>query len=118
MSIAHANPDEADTHSHIVQIDDTDIFLFNLIRNTNGHLTPGNVQTIMQRILTKHHISVENCNLNILKFLESKLGRLWKSWKSSKGTSGRKQLLKNGKNPCTKSTTKLVVRLNASLKKS
>ena len=50
MSIAHANPDEADTHPHIVQIDVTDIFPFNLIRNTNGHLTPGNVQTIMQRI--------------------------------------------------------------------
>ena len=96
MSIArpvYATPDEADKYTRIVEVNVFDIFLFNLIRDINGCLTPENIQSVFERILTKHHVSLENCRMHCLKFLESKLGRLWKNWKSANGSSGRQKLL-------------------------
>ena len=96
MSIArpvYATPDEADKYTRIVEVNVFDIFLFNLIRDINGCLTPENIQSVFERILTKHHVSLENCRMHCLKFLESKLGRLWKNWKSANGSSRRQKLL-------------------------
>ena len=95
LCIAHpllATPEE-NTYQHIVKVDVTDIFLFNLIRETNGNLSEQNVHSVFRRILTKHHVDLDKFNPNSsLKALTSKLGRLWKSWRSATGTNGRQRL--------------------------
>ena len=92
---ATCNPGEETAYPKVAEIDVSEIFLFNLVKGVDGYLSSENVQTVFQRIVTRHHISPEKIDFtgNCLTSLKSKLSRLWNLWKSRKGSCGRLKLL-------------------------
>ncbi|XP_038061942.1 uncharacterized protein LOC119732485 [Patiria miniata] len=89
-----ASPEDETVYPNIAEIDVTEMFLFNLVKDVNGQLSSENVQTVFQRIIARQNISPERVDSNSLTALRSKLGRLWHSWRSQKGSNGRSKLLR------------------------
>lgn len=96
LSPIYATPNhghEQETFPHFLEIDASDIFLFNLVKDIKGSRTAKNVKNVLTRILTIHQISFDRVSLSLIRPLKSKLERLWKSYKQQKGSRGRQNLL-------------------------
>ena len=84
---------ESDDMPHEVEVNVSEIFLFNLLKEFGGYLSQGNLHNMIGRILSRYHIPLAQVNTHCLTPLKNKLTRMWASWKSSKGSSGQRKLL-------------------------
>ena len=101
-SPASAVPGNEEEMQCTVELDVSEIYLFNLIKEIDGYLSDGNLHTVMLRLMSHFEMPIEKVDITYIGPLKSKLSPFCTSWVNYKRiTSGKKKLFHKCDNSST-----------------